>query len=414
MNHSRTWPSWKACVVVLAVSLVAACSSSTESSDSSATSTVSADPAKAAQIAALVREAMDTQHLRAAIVRVTVDGQPVITEAFGESMTGVPATTDMQFRNGAIVEPYMVSVLLQLVDEKKASLDDPLSTWLPEVPNSDRVTLGQLATMTAGYHDYVLGNEEFDRLVMSDPFKNWTPEEQLSLAVNKPLLFEPGTNWSYSHTQYVLLGLALEKITGTPLQDAIRTRVLEPLGLNNTFANQTAVMEEPTLHAFSSERRGFLGLPPDTPFYEDSTFWDPSWTIARGAVETTNITDAEATARTLLAGETVPPDLYPLMVSTRMRGNAPVPGCVAVCTVMNERYTYGMGVVVSGDWYLQNPQLNGYGAVAAYLPEGKVSIAVVVTYEPEAFNSTGGYKNSADPIFREIGALMAPDNAPPA
>ncbi|MGH2601888.1 MAG: serine hydrolase, partial [Dehalococcoidia bacterium] len=72
---------------------------------------------QAAQIIALVREAMEKYYLNAAIVRVTVDGQEVVTAAFGESMTGVPATTDMHFRNGAVAISYVAMLVLTLVDD---------------------------------------------------------------------------------------------------------------------------------------------------------------------------------------------------------------------------------------------------------------------------------------------------------
>ncbi len=87
----------------------------------------------------------------------------MLTHAVGESMTGVPATTNMHFRNGAVAISYVSTLLLSLVDQDKVSLDDKLSKWLPDVPNADRVTLGQLAQMTSGYVDYVIGNTEFDK-----------------------------------------------------------------------------------------------------------------------------------------------------------------------------------------------------------------------------------------------------------
>ena len=81
---------------------------------------------------------MASEHLKAVIVRVTVDGQEVVTEAVGESMTGVPATTNMHFRNGAVAISYVSTLLLKLVDEQKVSLDDKLSKFLPEIPHADR------------------------------------------------------------------------------------------------------------------------------------------------------------------------------------------------------------------------------------------------------------------------------------
>ena len=76
-------------------------------------------------------------------------------------------------------------------------------------------------------------------------------------------------------------------------------------------------------------------------------------------------------------------------------------------------YNYGLGIVRSGSWILQNPLLGGYSATEAYLPSKKIAIAVAVTYAPEAFDSQGNYANSSDTIFRSIGTDLAPDDPPP-
>ena len=194
----------------------------------------SSDPEKAEAVIQIVRDYMEEAHLKAVIVRVTVDGEEIVTAAEGESMTGVPATTDMHFRNGAVAISYMSTLMLQLVDEKKMTLDDKLSMYLPDLPHADEVTLGQLAQMTSGYQDFVLGNDEFAQVAYSDVFKAWTTEDQIALAMDKPLWFEPGTNWAYAHTNYVILGLVLEEVTGMPLEDALQEKVLDPLGLDET------------------------------------------------------------------------------------------------------------------------------------------------------------------------------------
>ena len=244
----------------------------------------------------IVRDTMAEAHLKAVIVRATVDGKEVVTQAVGDSMTGVPATTNMHFRNGAVAISYVSTLLLILVDEKKVSLDDKLSKWLPDVPHADRVTLGQLAQMTSGYVDYVIGNTEFNKALYEDPFRQWEPDQLLGFATSRPLLYEPGTNWNYAHTNYVLLGKALEKATGQDMPKLLEDKVLRPLGLTNTANSFTPEIPTPVLHAFTSERRAALKIPSGTPFYEESTYWNPSWTITHGAIQTTNIYDMEASA----------------------------------------------------------------------------------------------------------------------
>ena len=132
-----------------------------------------AQPASAAPvrtpIGALIRGAIAHHGIRAAIVQVTVAGRPMITKAYGSSMAGVSATTRTHFRNGAVAISYMSTLLLRLVDAGKVRLDDPISRWLPHLPDARQVTLGMLAGMTAGYHDYVL-DPHLVKATYTDPF----------------------------------------------------------------------------------------------------------------------------------------------------------------------------------------------------------------------------------------------------
>ena len=373
----------------------------------------SPDRGRADAVLKIVRDTLAQRHLKSVIVRVTVDAEEVMTQAVGESMTGVPATPQMHFRNGAVAISYVSTLLLELVDEKKVRLDDKLAKWLPDFPNADRVTLGQLAQMTSGYPDYVLGNDAFSAALYANPFKQWTVDDILAQIRSRPLLYPPGSNWNYAHTNYILLGLALEKATGQSMPTLLNDKVLRPLGLSQTADSDTPEIPSPVLHAFSSERREALQIPPGTPFYEDTTYWNPSWTITHGAIQTTNIYDLEATARGIGSGRLLSADSYKAMVSTDLRGKThPEEGC-PTCTEQNDVYTYGLGVVISGHWLLQNPMLAGYAAVEAYLPSQKIAIAVANTYKPEAFDAQGNYSNEADTLFRRIGAEVAPDDAPP-
>lgn len=250
---------------------------------------------RAAAILAIARDAMEQQDLKAVILRVTIDGEEIVTAAMGESMTGVLATTDMRFRNGAVAISYMATLLLRLVDQKVVALDDPLAAWLPDLPDADAVTLRMLANMTAGYPDFEK-NPEFQRAFYADPFRQWSAEERIALSLSVPRLFAPGANWDYSHSNYVILGQALEKIGGKPLEDLLDEEVLRPLGLGSTVASATATIPEPALHAFSSERRQSLGIAPGTRFYEETAYWNPSWSLAPGSIETTDIVDMTTTA----------------------------------------------------------------------------------------------------------------------
>lgn len=383
----------------------AGASTHTASSRSSAT---------ADKIESTIQGAIAQDHLRAVIVRVTKDGKNLITRAYGESITGVPATTAMHFRNGAVAISYVANLLLQLVDDKKVSLDDKVSKYLPDIPNADRVTLGQLAEMTSGYADYVVQSPEIISEHYDDVFRTFTPQELVAAGTSHPLAYEPGTGWNYAHTNYVILGLALEKATGQKMSSLLQQRVLGPLGLHDTTDPGTPEIQEPALHAGSSERRGFYPIAPTAPFYEDSTYWDPSWTITRGAIETTNIFDLDKTAIAIGTGKLLSPASHKAMVSKARLGLGEdgTPTC-PTCRKLSTTYTYGIGVVISGDWLLQNPAFSGYSAVEAYLPSEKLAISVAVTYEPGAYDEKGEVPNQAVSSFRAIGAVVAPGNAPP-
>jgi CubicO group peptidase (beta-lactamase class C family) len=380
----------------------------------------STDPAMADAITKVIETDMKQRHLRSVILRVTIDGKEIITRAWGESMTGVPATTDMHWRNGAIAISYVSTLLLQLVDEKKVSLDDKASKWVPEIAHSDEVTLGQLAQMTSGYTDYVIGNEQVDKQLYADPFHQWTRQEILASVTSKPLLYPPGTNWNYAHTNYVILGLALEKITGKAMPDLMQEKVLGPLGLTNTTdpGPGTPAIPEPALHAFTSERRAQLGIPAGTPFYEESTYWNPSWTLTPGAIQTTNIYDANETAVAIGTGKLLSPESYKKMVSTDLRGKgSTLPGC-ATCAPQTEAYTYGLGIVITGDWLTQDPLFSGEAGAFAYLPSKKVAIAIALTFTEDAFAADGSYKpevgsNAANEVWRDVATVTAPDSPPP-
>jgi CubicO group peptidase (beta-lactamase class C family) len=365
----------------------------------------------ASAIIGIVRKAMKADSLRAVIVRVTVSGRPTITKAFGTSMTGVPVTPAMHFRNGAVAISYMSTLLMEYVDEHKIMLDDTLARWLPSLPEANQVTVKMLANMTSGYPDYVT-DPAFVTAEQEDPFRNFTTSQQLAYAFSRPMSFAPGANWGYAHTNYVILGEILSKVGGKPLATLLRQKVLDPLGLTDTVASQTAAIASPVLHAFSSERRVQLGVPATAPFYEESSYWNPSWTLAAGSVETTNIYDMTRTAQGIGGGALLSKASYQAQTGPNLLGfGSALAGCS--CGPQVDGYNYGLGIVRSGSWLLQNPLFGGYAATEAYLPSQKVAIAVAVTFAPGAFDDQGNYSNSSDGIFRSIGAYLAPRAAPP-
>ncbi len=415
---------WSGAVAVSLMLLLAGCTAPAPEATRTPTSTETAgggegtggDPEEVAAIQAAVEMAMEENDVRAAIVRVMRGDEVVLMQAWGESMAEVPATTDMHFRSGAVSIPQVSTVLLQLVDEGTVTLDDRLANWMPDVPNSDKVTLGQLAQMTSGYADYVQDATFLDAF-NENPFRQWTPEELYTFGTSKPLLFEPGTNWGYAHTNYVLLALALEKITGQTMTDAIQERILDPLGMTQTADPGTPEILLPVLHAFDSERREFLQIAEGLPFVEDATYWNPSWSLGPGSIQNTDVTDMATVIQAVGRGDLLSKESYEQMIAPTLRGKTTaLEACPHTCFVQNEFYTYGLGIVLSGDWLLQNPQYHGFAGVAAYLPSEDVTIAVAATYADDAFDPATGAPNSsniANPLFSAVGSVVAPDASTP-
>ncbi|MGH6866280.1 MAG: serine hydrolase domain-containing protein [Methyloceanibacter sp.] len=172
----------------------------------------------AARIDAIVREAMAKHHLKAVLAGFAVDGQPPSVKAWGETMTGVPATPDMHFRNGAVAIAYIGTVLLQLHDKGVLSVGDKLSKWFPDYPKADQIALTMLINGTSGYADYVT-DDSFLKQFYADSFRHWRPDELIAIGLKRPMICDPGKCWSYAHTNFVILGKVLEKSTGRPLEN---------------------------------------------------------------------------------------------------------------------------------------------------------------------------------------------------
>src|SRR5438034_5722288 len=371
-------------------------------------------PDQASAIATLVQDAMKTEHLRAVIIKVTQGDKVITSQAFGESMTGVPATTAMHFRNGAVAFAYLGTLLMQFVDEHEVKLDDTIERWMPDLPEANKVTLKMLTNQTSGYPDFET-DPKFLAAFNADPFHIFTFEERLKYAFSRPMQFNPGTNWSYAHTNFMILGEILSKIGRKPLDGLLREKVLDPMGLKNTTASQTSEIPSPVLHAFDSERRTALKIPSDIAFTEESTFWNPQWGTPMGANQTTNIDDMITTAVKVGTGALLSKSSYEAMTGPHLLGfGKKQDNCAPSCGTQTHGTNYGLGVVRSGSWLLQNPLLGGLGAIEAYLPSKKSDIAVTITFAPEAFDSQGNYANSSDKLFRSIGTYLAPDDAPPS
>lgn len=363
-----------------------------------------------AAIEALAAEQVGRRHLQSLLLQVRIDGVEALTVVHGTAMTGVPVTRDHHFRNGAVALAYVAAMALRLAEDGVVDLDVPISRWLPELPAGDKATLRMLANMTAGYPDHVADEEQFIAPFYADPFAHWSPEALIDISLSAERRFEPGENWDYSHSGYVILGRTLEAATGRPMAELMADHVLAPLGLSETHGFDTAMVPDPVLHAFTAER----GV------WEDSTHWNPSWTLPSGAIQVTTITDMARSFDAIVGHDGfLTAESRAQMIEPRLVGfGAPLDGC-PTCRTLSETFSYGLGTALQGDWVFQTPSFGGYAASVGTLPEGRadggrITIAAVATFTPDSHADwTGGLPNWADETVRLAAAILVPGNPPP-
>ena len=183
--------------------------------------------------------------------------------AVGQSDTALDRAMrpDDRMLLGSVGKTYFAALALQLAAEGRLGLDDPVARylsaepWFGRLPNARQITVRMLMNHTSGLVRYEL-NPRFLADLTADPMREWTPEQRLSYLLDAQAPFAAGQGWDYSDTNYVVLGMILERITGTPAYEEIRTRFLEPLGLR-----QTVPSDRPRINGLA---QGYAG--PGNPF----------------------------------------------------------------------------------------------------------------------------------------------------
>ena len=342
------------------------------------------------QVTRAVERQYEKFPVRSTIYGVWVDGRPVVRGALGRAEPGVAATTKDHFRIGNVTESMTVTLLLQLVDEGRVSLDDPISTWFPDLPRADEVTVGMLARSTSGYAHYAT-HPDFVKQFYENPKRRWKVAEVLSLAFSLPPLFEPpGSSWAFSDTNFLLLGKVLRRVGGEPVERLMQERIWDELGMRQSALRVGPHIRPPVLHGFTRERG----------FYEDSTFWSPS-IVRRAANATSTLGDLGKWANALGTGTLVSRRSHALQVGSE---NVGLGG-------QTEAFHYAMGSGVSNDWIYNNPHLFGYKGLVTYLPAKDVAIVVFTTDGPRAKPGvlyTQGIVNRVGELFDADGGPQLP------
>ncbi len=170
--------------------------------------------------------------------------------------TSAPMTADMQIRIGSNSKQFLAALVLQLRDEGALALTDTVERWLPGVvPNGERVTIAMLLNHTSGLPDYT-ETDEYDGLLLSDPTRAWTPAELLALAFTHEPTGAPGAACAYTNTGYIVLGMVVEAVTDSTVEEELRTRLFTPLGLTRTRFATGAELDAPYAHGYIALEEG--------------------------------------------------------------------------------------------------------------------------------------------------------------
>jgi len=208
------------------------------------------------QAAADVLEKTGAPSASIAIVR---NGRLAYAQAYGLATIEpkITATPPMRYSVGSISKQFTASAVLILAEHGTLSLDDPVARWLPDLTRARDVTVRQLLSMTSGYQDF--WPQDY---VMPPMLKSVTPDAILAEWGRKPLDFEPGTRWQYSNTNYVVAGVIVERVAGTPIFHFLTNTIFKPLGMTSVFDTDAGPLgpEDPSRY-----RRFALGPPRPAP-----------------------------------------------------------------------------------------------------------------------------------------------------
>ncbi len=195
--------------------------------------------------------------------------QGEFTVSYGTTQLGStsPPNANTYFRIASNTKTMTAAVILQLAQEGKLGLADPVSKYVPSVPDGHKITIAELLDMRSGLYNYT-NAPEFAASIDRDPTKIWAPAELLAIAFAHPPKFAPGAGYEYCNTNYALLGVIAEKVGGKPLAALMRDRLFVPLGMPHTAlpASAANTIPEPYSHGYlyGSSSVALIGTPPYT------------------------------------------------------------------------------------------------------------------------------------------------------
>jgi D-alanyl-D-alanine carboxypeptidase len=195
-------------------------------------------------IAATGRTATATPGL---VVGIWVPGKGKFVRAFGtgDLSTNAALRLDDHFRIASNTKTFTATAVLQLVDKGNLRLQDDLEKFIPGIPYGNQITIKELLNMSSGIYDFTTDEELVKKFVDDPLLPGWTPQDVIPVIQGHKPAFAPGTAVAYSDSNYVLLGLIVEKVTGRKLGDVIQTEILDQLGMRETSYPTTPDLPAP-------------------------------------------------------------------------------------------------------------------------------------------------------------------------
>jgi D-alanyl-D-alanine carboxypeptidase len=310
--------------------------------------------------------------------------QGEFTVSYGTTLLGAnsPPRADTNFRIASNTKTMTAAVIVLLAQENKLSLDDPVSKYVPGVPNGDKISITELLNMRSGLYNYTDAPEVSESLDR-DPTKVWTPDEVLAIAFKHPPYFPPGTAFHYDNTNYALLGLIAEKIDGKPLARILQDRLFGPLGMNDTAlpASNSNTLPDPYSHGYLYGGSAFALIDqeysPDmqaaakagTLKPNDYTNQNPSCASAAGGVIST-ANDLATWIQALVGGKVFNADYQRRWLDSLQPEVASKPE--------GQKYGYGIAQVSWGPnaIYFHGGEMPGFNSKISYDPTNKLTLII--------------------------------------
>ncbi|MGW6449370.1 serine hydrolase domain-containing protein [Lentzea sp. NPDC055074] len=318
-------------------------------------------------------DGLTKQHKFPAALGTTTDANgrtTAYTSGTAELGKQKPVPRNGQVRAGSNTKAFVATVVMQLVAEGKVELDKPINHYLPKAVEDDRITVRQLLNHTSGLANYTefMGLEKFEEV----RHRYVEPRELLDIGNAHPKTGEPGEKFKYSNTNYVLLGLLTQKVTGRPVAENVDKRIIQKIKLEDTYwpnqGEETIRGKHPKGYAKTGN-----GI-------EDVTVLDPSWGWAAGQI-ISSTKDLNTFYRALLKGELLPKAQLDEMQKTVDTKGEMWPGV-----------EYGLGIASSplscgGRAWGHGGDIHGYETRGGVAPDGR-AFSVAVTALPGTFQDT--------------------------